>query len=370
MARDTLALWATVRSGLGGAWRAALAFQQFIRFPAFGFTAMLPLLGAATATPRVDARQLAGLIGVALAFHCFSYVQNDVIDLPIDRRQPLRSQDLLVRGVVRPGTALTFALMQVLPALAITAWFGAQRWAYLALGTAFICMTIYNLWGKRAIFPPATDLAQGLAWAALVIYGSTIGTGRPGILTACVFTFVVAYVVLINGVPGSLRDLANDLGCGMRSTATLLGARPRDATRLLIPRRLVVYAFSLHFFLFALLLWVLLGNWLGYGVVAWALTLAALLALFARCWKLLQVVLSPDSSRAELVEAAKSYVFLSLSMPIVLFACYLDASTLTMLLLAGLVPLLPTDWGARRLRRLLDGLRRTHSTPIEDARDP
>src|SRR4029077_14145933 len=35
------------------------------------------------------------------------------------------------------------------------------------------------------------------------------------------------FIFLINGVHGGLRDLVNDLRCGMATTASFLGARPR-----------------------------------------------------------------------------------------------------------------------------------------------
>ncbi|HNP74407.1 MAG TPA: UbiA family prenyltransferase [Kouleothrix sp.] len=333
-------------------WRAMLQFQLFIRFPAFGFTVILPFLGAASAAPRLAPAQLAGLLALALAFHSFSYVENDVIDLPLDRRQPLRQADPLVRGAISPAVALAFALAQVPLALALTFWLGAPATAYLALAAGFALMTVYNLWGKRVALPVSTDMAQGLAWAALALYGAIVAAGAPTGLTFLLSAYVVLYVMLINSIHGSLRDLANDFACGKRSTAILLGARPLGATQLHIPARLRFYAFALQYALIGLLAWPLLRNDLGYGALAWAATALALALLAARCLQLLAAMLADGVAQADLIAPAQSHVFLSLAMLVALFVAALTPGALALLLAACIAPLLPTQWWARQMRKL------------------
>lgn len=337
--------------------------QQFIRLPAFGFTAMLPLLGAASVTPSLTARQVLGLLGVALAFHCYSYVLNDVIDLPLDRTQSLRAKDPLVRGAIRPGLALAFALCQLPAALVITAWLGGDLGAYAALGAGFVLMAIYNVWGKRTPLPPVTDVIQGLAWGALVFYGAGVQPGSLTGLTIDLFAFAVVYIVLINGVHASLRDLANDLACGMRSTAILLGARPRPAGRLAIPRRLQLYAWALQALSIGLLLAPLCQNAMGYGPLAWTGTFIAILLLSARCLGCVAVILSPASSHADLTRALGAYLFASLSSLVALMALYLEPGGLVALLAACLTPLLP-----KSIRQAISAWRGRSATPATRAK--
>lgn len=332
-------------------WRAVLAGQRFIRFAAFGFTAMLPVLGAASVVARLSVGQILGLLGVALAYHSFSYVHNDVIDLPIDRSQPLRHDDLLVRGVVSSRQALAVALAQLPFALLITFALGGGVWAYCTLLTAFALMAAYNLWGKRTHFPPATDIAQGMGWGALVVYGAFAVGAQPGATTWALCLFVVLYIVLLNGVPGSLRDLANDLACGMCSTAILLGARPRDAEHLNIPTRLVIYTALLQAALTVALLWPLAVNTLGYGVVARWATLIIELWLAWRTSQLLLVITSSQSDRQTLGAAVKNYIFFSLAAPFALFVAALEPHTLALLTFSCIAPLLPTEWWAGHMRQ-------------------
>ena len=316
-------------------------FQVFIRFPAFGFTAMLPLLGVATVAPQLTRQEMLGLIAVAFAFHSFSYVLNDVVDLPVDRTQSLRAETPLVRGAIRHWQALVFALSQAPLALVITVWLEGEGWSYVALGAAFSLMAVYNLWGKRTILPLLTDVIQGVGWGALVLYGASLRPGHLTGLTLNLFAIVVVYIVLVNGVHGSLRDLANDLKWGMRTMATLLGARPRNAVQLAIPRRFVIYAWALQALLVGLLLLPLVQNHFGYTPIAWAITLAAILLLTARCLRLFATILAPNGNRADLVGAIGPYLLASLSGLVALFALYLDHELLAVLLVACIAPLLP-----------------------------
>ena len=201
-------------------------------------------------------------------------------------------------------------------------------------------MAVYDAWGKRAAFPPATDLIQGGAWGALVFYGAGMAPAEPDRLTVYLFAFVVVYIVMLNGVHASLRDLANDLAYGMRSTAILLGARPRNAGQLAISRRLRLYAWVLQAASIGLLWWPLLQNALGYGTLAWLATFVALSLLSARSARLLARIVSPNSDHAERARSVGAYLFASISSLVVLYALYLDPAIMAVLLVVCLAPLL------------------------------
>ena len=162
---------------------------------------------------------------VAIAFHVYAYVSNDVVDLPIDRTAPARWCSPLVLGTLRSGTAVAVAAAQVPIAVAVTWWGGGGVPGVTALLVACALMLGYNLWGKRTRVPPVTDLVQGLGWSAFTLVGTFLA-GGPGPATPWLLTFVTVYIMLANGVHGSIRDLRNDLRYDVRSTAILLGARP------------------------------------------------------------------------------------------------------------------------------------------------
>src|SRR6185295_17007594 len=75
-------------------------------------------------------------------------------------------------------------------------------------------------------FPPATDMIQGLGWGTLALMGALVGGGRLSWLAVLAAAHGCGFLFLINGVHGGLRDLGNDLACGMRTTAIYFGAQP------------------------------------------------------------------------------------------------------------------------------------------------
>ncbi len=81
-----------------------MAADRLVRLHFLVFTSQLVIFGLAAATVHGAATpawpRLLGIFAVGLAFHVFAYVFNDVIDLPVDRTQPRRAGDPLVKGEV------------------------------------------------------------------------------------------------------------------------------------------------------------------------------------------------------------------------------------------------------------------------------
>jgi len=95
------------------------------------------------------------------------------------------------------------------------------------LGAAFLSLMIYNLYGKRCPLPLFTDIVQAVGWCALVLFGAFVFAPRAEANTMWLLAYVFVYILLINGIHGGVRDLANDLAHHARTTAIWLGARPQ-----------------------------------------------------------------------------------------------------------------------------------------------
>ncbi len=231
---------------------------HFTRFSAFGATAVLPLLGAGLAQRTLSFPQVARLLGVAAAFHTFAYVDNDLCDLKLDRGQPLRTHYPLVRGAIRPATAraislgalaTTFLIDHLATARAprqssaICRLSSVVRRPRFALAAACALLALYNRYGKRCPLPPLTDALQGVGWAALIAYGAD---GRINRSVALLMLHELLLILLVNGVHGPLRDLANDAEAGARTTALWLGAQVNAGGSLQIAPALLAYALALQ----------------------------------------------------------------------------------------------------------------------------
>ena len=207
-------------------WEVVLEIDRFIRMHFVGFAAVWCVLGAATAAGSLGPLEWIPVLLAALSYHVYAYVLNDVVDLPVDRTHPDRQRDPLVRGAIRPGTALGVALLQVPLGFGVLWAVGAAPFAWAALGAGFVLMTLYDVWGKRCPVPPLTDLAQGLGWGMLAYVGAGLVADEPSALTHLLCAYGAGHISLINGIHGGLRDLENDLARGSLTTAAFLGARP------------------------------------------------------------------------------------------------------------------------------------------------
>lgn len=238
--------------------------RLFTRFEYLPFAAILPFVGAGSASASVSGQHLIGLIAVAVSFHVYVSVLNDVADVRLDRKNPRRADYPLVRGAVLPSHALILVLVQIPIAIALTIWLRGSGWAYVALAFGMGLMTVYDLFGKRLPVPPVIDVIQGIGFGALVLYGAAIA-GGPTRVTLVVFLLVVVWMVLTN-LLGGLRDLSTDIQFGVSTTPIFLGARSRSG-RHDIPGRIVFYAFTIQAILIGIELLAIVYNDFGYTPV-------------------------------------------------------------------------------------------------------
>jgi 4-hydroxybenzoate polyprenyltransferase len=327
------------------------SLYQFIHFSVLGFSIILPLLSAATVSSQLTTYQILMFVGVAVTYHIFGYVLNDVIDLPLDRTQPLRSASPLVQGLIQPWIALTVALFQIPLALAFTFLLNASSLAYVILALGFGLVVVYNVWGKRSPFPVLTDVVQGIGFGALVLYGAVGIPGHHSELIGVIFAFVVVFIVMINGIHGSLRDLTNDLNNGAQTTAIFLGVRPLGTEGIILPLRFRFYTLSLQLLLISIVLLPLLNNWFGYPLIAWRVTFSIVITFILLSLILLIVSAASTSNHPRLSFAGMLHISVSLSLLIVVFVSYIGSGLRWVLLIIYIVPLCSNSILWNRLMR-------------------
>lgn len=265
-----------------------MSIDRFIRLHFVGFVMVWCLLGGWSANNNIGLEAILSILLVAFLFHVFAYVFNDVIDLPVDRTHPDRQDDPLVRGVIKPGTALAVSLLPI-PLSFIWVWYvGVSQYTYWALAAAFVFMAIYDVWGKRSWFPPATDLAQGIGWGAMAYVGAGISGEQPGILTHILFAYGAFHIFLINGIHGGIRDLENDLSAGRVTTAAFFGIKFEDG-EYRSTHTAVVFTLALQMVMVIFLVGSVYDNYFGYSetqylpAIGVASTLSLVLLVLAWC---------------------------------------------------------------------------------------
>ena len=316
--------------------RLAVDVYLALRVSTLGFTLLLPLTGNATAAPGWRAGEAAWLLAIALTFHVFAYVFNDVVDLWVDRTEPLRADSPLVGGRIgrTPALAVAWAMW---PLAFVIAWAGGASTAMLGcLTLAFGAMAAYDLWGKRCPWPLLTDALQSAGWVMLLLVGALAAPadGTPNAATLWLAAYVFVCVLLVNGVHGALRDLANDERSGARTTAIWLGASARPDGSAVPSRKLVAYALLLQ----GVLVVCALGAWhaLAPAETRLAALLPVALALLAACASLAVAFQRSGSRRAAVAAGAWNIVATLLVLPAVVWPAVGPAGGTMIALVFGL----------------------------------
>jgi 4-hydroxybenzoate polyprenyltransferase len=333
----------------------------FIRFSTLGASIIIALFGAVSVTPSAgvgnlfSGRQLAAIILGAFAFHNFAYVLNDIIDLPLDRTDPRRGQSPLVRGIISPGQGLIFVLLQLLFVFAVTYWLGGRLSAYLALTIAIFFMVIYDNWGKRCYLPPLTDLAQGIGWGCLALWAAALMPGPIAGLTWVLFAYLILFIILINGLHGSFRDLANDYEHGVRTTAIFLGVRPESEGGLFIPPGVRLYAAVLQGALIISIFLPIPGGMLDYPPGLSLLTILVLFLLCLTSWRLMVRSLDAAIYRPQMLAVGTLHLLSLLGMLAALFLFRLPWWLQIIVMAIFFVPILIDTWIRNALRWAISG---------------
>ena len=256
---------------------------RLIRLFPMGVTVLYPIVGLATTTAEASVGDWLRLLALGVMFHVYAYLANDVIDLPIDRTDPRRGRDPMVRDQVPPQWGLWIALA-ALPLMSLLLLDLPFRVA-VALAAAVGMLGVYDVAGKAIPIPFLADFVQGAGWAALIFVGAGVG-GRANAATWWAAGFVVVFVAMVNGVHGAVRDVENDRQAGAKTTAVVLGARIRDGN-LVLPPTILIYATVLQAAIGATIAGTLVGtrDRLSPGAWRFAVVLTTVVYL-ASLWKL------------------------------------------------------------------------------------
>ena len=246
----------------------------------YGGTLVWPVMGVVSTRPDRLTALLPAVVLVTLAFNSFGYMLNDVVDLSVDRTNPLRQDSVLVQGLMRSWQVLALALALIPGMVALHFVFGLPAPALRFLLAAIVTMVVYDLYGKRCRLPLLMDSVLGACGVALVLYGASLTGGVLNRVTIHVALSAAVFALLINAFLNDLRDLANDHLHGARRTAAFLGSHARAGSRT-ISRLLGFYCLQLQLFLVTLAL--LAAHTLGglAGRRLWALTLVAVAQVIA-----------------------------------------------------------------------------------------
>jgi 4-hydroxybenzoate polyprenyltransferase len=237
--------------------------RNFLRVEYLPFTSLMPLLGGASTSVKLSLGTISWLLGLAFSFHLYSMLLNDVVDLPVDRRQPGRQNYPLVRGTIKPWQVMVIVVLQV-PIMFGLIWLQhGTAWAYGSMAAALVIVTVYDVWGKTSPVPPLMDVFASVPFGLLVVCGAAL-VGAPTATAFLVGVWISLWETLTNAL-GGLRDMEFDGRCGMSTTPLMLGGRTDAEGRSTLPRRLAIYVYALEATFLPVILAAVAQDDLGYG---------------------------------------------------------------------------------------------------------
>ena len=221
-------------------------FKEHVYLSRFAFTLFVPLMSAATITPKQlpDLIDIIVIIAVAWGFHMTFYGFNDVTDYHLDKVLGRKDDHPLVRGDMTRRTALLIAIAHTASVFIIEALSGTTLQLMLLLAFACGGVIIYDVFSKRNSFPPLTDAIESVGFIALALYGAT----KVGVPNSLSWTLAITYGIFMNFITGSflgIVDVVGDLKGKALTTPIWFGTRPIDGSALPhIPRTLTIFGLS------------------------------------------------------------------------------------------------------------------------------
>jgi 4-hydroxybenzoate polyprenyltransferase len=261
--------------------RTAEIAARFIRLFSLGATLLALLTGFATGHTggsSIPVGPLLWTLLVGVLFHVHANVANDVMDLPIDRTDPRRAPDPLVRGLVPAPHALLVAITALVVLLACLLATPARA-AFWPMVGAVVLVGCYNLAGKLVPVPLVADAVEGAGGACLVLAGGALAGGATPV-TWWAAGFALVYIMMINGLHGAVRDVHNDRLAGARTTAVLAGVQIRDGRSVAVPVVVAGWGAALQLALGGLLAGVLFAGLPAPPPVAWLVSAATAAVVF------------------------------------------------------------------------------------------
>ena len=242
-------------------------FKQHVYLSRFAFTLFVPLMSAATVTPKQlpEFSTLLVIVLVAWGFHMTFYGMNDVTDYELDKILGRKDDHPLVRGEMSRRTALIITLIHTASVFMIEILSGTTIKLMILLAIACGGVMIYDIFSKKNPFPPLTDAIEGIGFIALSLYGAE-KIGTPGPLA---YILAITFGVFLNFITGSflgIVDIKGDTKGGALTTPIWFGTRPIENSELaFIPRTLSIFGISQIAALVILNLLPLLRNDFNYG---------------------------------------------------------------------------------------------------------
>ncbi len=196
-------------------------YAKLVRPYGLLFLGLTPFFGA-ICNGEKDSLSLFFLVITGVLIHVFTFLQNDYLDIEIDRKSSYVVDRPLVTGRINKKTALYIVILSFLLPVFITVFFLLTIQSLFMLLASFLLITLYNIYSKR-VFGMEYILAIGVFTTGL--FGAFSVSNEISGLAIIVSLVNMMQWVFSVGIFANLKDVKYDTKLGVKTTPTILGVK-------------------------------------------------------------------------------------------------------------------------------------------------
>ncbi len=215
-------------------------YAKLIRPYGILFLGFTPVFGA-ICNGETDFTNLFILFIIGILAHIFTFVQNDIFDIEIDKKSSYVSERPLIIGTVSRGEAIFLVIFSLLASVALAGVFLFTNLSFLVLLLSFLLMTLYNKYSKRLF---AMEYVLGIGVFTYSLFGALTVSEKVSTLAIIIGLVGMMQWLFSVGVFANMKDVKYDTKMGVKTTPTIFGVKEADDS-LQIPIVFKCYAFAI-----------------------------------------------------------------------------------------------------------------------------
>ena len=214
-----------------------IEFARLIRPYGMLYLGLTPVYGA-ICNGMFNFFHLSILFIIGVLSHVFTFVQNDIFDISVDKKSVYVSKRPLITGSISKKEAVYIVVFSFLLSIILASIFVLTFYSFIFLLLSFLFVSIYNKYSKRFSFMEYI-LALGIFTYGLFGVFSVSSSISTLALIVCFFS-AIQWLFSV-GVFANLKDVEYDTKIGIKTTPTKLGVKIVDG-KLFLSTIFKVYA--------------------------------------------------------------------------------------------------------------------------------
>lgn len=220
-----------------------LDFAKLIRPYGMLFLGLTPIFSAIF-NGMFDFFHLSILFFIGVLSHIFTFVQNDIFDVQVDKQSIYASKRPLITGSISLKEALFIVVFSFLLSIILSLFFVFTPLSFIFLLLSFLFVSLYNKFSKKIVF------MEYILSIGIFTYGlfGAFSVSNTILDLSIIFCFFASIQWLFSvGVFANLKDVEYDTKVGIKTTPTILGVKVIDS-KLFVSNVFKIYAFGIKIF--------------------------------------------------------------------------------------------------------------------------